>query len=75
MIKEFDRVYLLEDLKNTPFIKGDVGTIVFIYPKQEGYEVEFIALDGSTLGVETVQAGQVKSVKGIKKVIHIDEAA
>lgn len=75
MIKEFERVYLLEDLKDTPFIKGDVGIVVFIYPDNKGYEIEFMALDGTTLGVETVKFNQVKSVNGIKKVIHIDEAA
>lgn len=73
MIKELDRVYLLEDLKDTPFVKGDVGTVVFIY--EGGYEIEFFALDGTSLGVETVTTKQVKSVNGIKKVLLIDEAA
>lgn len=75
MIKEFDRVYLLEDLNETPFVKGDVGIVVFVYPESKGFEIEFVALDGTTLGVETVKSSQVKSVNGIKKVIHIDEAA
>ena len=75
MIKELERVYLLSDLQGTPFVKGDVGTVVFIYSEQQAYEVEFFAVDGTTLGVETVSAGQVKSVEGIKKVLHIDEAA
>jgi hypothetical protein len=75
MIKELERIYLLSDLEGTSFVKGDVGTVVFIYPNQEAYEVEFFALDGSSLGVETVPAHQAKSVQGIKKVLHIDEAA
>ena len=75
MIKELERVYLLDDLAETPFVKGDIGTVVFIYPEQKGYEIEFFAVDGTTLGVETVPAAKVKSVKGIKKVLHIDEAA
>jgi hypothetical protein len=75
MIKELDRVYLIENLENTPYIKGDVGTVVFIYPANKGYEVEFFALDGSSLGVETISSEKVKSVQGIKKVLHIDEAA
>jgi len=72
MIKEFERVVLTEALKGAPFVKGDVGTVVMIHPDTKGFEVEFFALDGSTLGVETVSADQVKSVNGIKKVIHID---
>lgn len=75
MIKEFERIYLLANLEGTPFVKGDVGTVVFIYPENKAFEVEFLALDGSTLGVETVPPEQVKSVNGIKKVLHIDEAA
>lgn len=75
MIQELERVYLLDDLAETPFVKGDIGTVVFIYPEQKGYEIEFFAVDGTTLGVETVPAAKVKSVKGIKKVLHIDEAA
>ena len=74
MIKELERVYLLADLESTPYVKGDVGTVVFIYPEQQAYEVEFFAVDGSSLGVETVPASNVKSVKGIKKVLHINEA-
>jgi hypothetical protein len=75
MIKELDRVYLIENLENTPYIKGDVGTVVFIYSGNKGYEVEFFALDGSSLGVETISSEKVKSAQGIKKVLHIDEAA
>ncbi|MBK8551469.1 MAG: DUF4926 domain-containing protein [Ignavibacteria bacterium] len=75
MIKEFERIVLTEDLKDSSFIKGDVGTIVMIHQDNKMYEVEFFALNGSTLGVETVPANQIKSTNGIKKVIHIDELA
>ncbi|OLY94605.1 DUF4926 domain-containing protein [Cnuella takakiae] len=75
MIKALERVYLLEDLTGTAFVKGDVGTVVAVYPNQKGYEVEFFALDGTSLGVETVLAHQVQSANGIKKVLHIDIAA
>ena len=75
MIQELEKVFLLEDLTGTPFVKGDIGTIVFIYPGNKAYEVEFFAVDGSGLGVEAVPAKKAKSVKGIKKVLCIDEAA
>lgn len=75
MIKELGRIYLLSDLEGTPYVKGDVGTVVFIYPDEKAYEIEFFALDGSSLGVETVLSQQAKSVRGIKKVLHIDERA
>lgn len=72
MMKEFERVILTENLKDTPFIKGDVGTVILIHPNAKNYEVEFFALDGSTLGVETAFSNQIKSAIGIKKVIHIE---
>ena len=71
----FERVVLLKDLPDTSFIKGDVATVVEIYNKGEGYEVEFFAADGSTLGVETVSADAIKSCKGVKGVLHIHNIA
>ena len=75
MLKEFERAYLVEDLPNTSFVKGDVGTVVMIHENGAGYEIEFFAADGSTLSVETVIASQVKSVEGIKRVLHINDKA
>lgn len=74
MIQEHERIYLTADLNGTVFVKGDVGTVVFIYPGAKAYEVEFFALDGSTLGVETVSAEIIRSAKDVKKVLHIKEA-
>lgn len=73
MIKEFERVVLTENLKGTAFVKGDVGTVVMIHANGKGYEIEFFAADGSTLGVETVEANQVVSAKRVKKVLHVIE--
>lgn len=73
MVKKFERVILTENLKDSPFVKGDVGTIVMTHPDSKGFEVEFFALDGSTLGVETVSADHIKSATGIKRVIHIED--
>ncbi len=71
MIKEFERIFITEDLPGTPYVKGDVGVIAHVYENEKGYEVEFFAADGSTLSVETVSANQVKSCAGIKAVLHI----
>jgi hypothetical protein len=71
----FERVVLLKDLTGTKFIKGDVATIVEIYTGGKGYELEFFAADGTTLGVETVAATAIKSTKGIKGVLHIHNIA
>jgi hypothetical protein len=71
----FERVFLLHNLAGTKFIKGDVATIVEIYDNGKGYEIEFFAADGTTLGVESVPADAIKSCKGIKGVLHIHNIA
>ena len=71
----FERVVLLEDLPHTSFIKGDIATVVAIYSDNKGYEIEFYAADGTTLGVETVEASKVMSCKGIKGVLHLHDIA
>lgn len=73
MLKEFERIVLTKDLTGTSFEKGDVGIIVQIYPDYAAYEVEFFAVDGTTLGVETVLPNQIKSTMGIKRPLHIKE--
>jgi hypothetical protein len=41
---------------------GDVGTIVHVYRDGRGCEVEFVALDGRTAAVVTLEATQVRPV-------------
>ncbi|MFC5271105.1 DUF4926 domain-containing protein [Adhaeribacter terreus] len=67
MIKEFERVVLTEDISGTALRKDDVGVVVMIY---EAYEVEFLALDGSTIAVETVKANQVRPVRNTE-ILHV----
>ncbi len=70
MIKEFERVVLTEDIAGTALRKDDVGVVVMIYKNGEVYEVEFLALDGSTIAVETVKANQVRPVKNTE-ILHV----
>jgi len=44
--KEYDRIVLNADLPEHGLELGDVGTVVMIHRGGEGFEVEFIALDG-----------------------------
>jgi hypothetical protein len=60
MIEELDRVILTEDLPEHGLKVGDIGTVVLVHRGGEGYEVEFVALDGETLAVTTVLAAQVR---------------
>lgn len=62
MIREHERVVLTEAAPQAGLVPGDVGTVVHIYPDGQAYEVEFVALDGHTNAVVTMEAGQVRPV-------------
>lgn len=59
MTREFEKVVLTEDIPGTELSRGDVGVVVEIYGEGEGYEVEFFALNGETVAVETLDSRQV----------------
>ena len=62
-ISELDRVVLTSPVPEHGLTGGDVGTVVMIHGDDEGYEVEFMALDGETLAVVTLEANQVRPVR------------
>ena len=62
MLKEHDRVVLTNPVPADGLEAGDVGTIVHIYSDGQAYEVEFVALDGHTTAVATVEFHQVRPV-------------
>jgi hypothetical protein len=49
-------------LASDGLVAGDVGTVVHIYPDALAYEVEFVALDGHTTAVATVEARQIRPI-------------
>ena len=62
MIREHDRVVLTAPVPNQRLEIGDVGTVVHVYADGQAYEVEFVALDGHTTAVVTVEAAHVRRV-------------
>jgi len=60
MIKELDDVVLTCDLPEHGLNAGDIGTVVLVHRAEKGYEVEFTSLDGDTIAVVTLMAGQVR---------------
>ncbi|MCU0772380.1 MAG: DUF4926 domain-containing protein [Verrucomicrobia bacterium] len=62
MIKEHERVVLKSDVPAEGLKAGDVGTVVHVYGDGKAYEVEFVALDGHTAAVVTLEAVQVRAV-------------
>ena len=61
MTKELDTVVLTEDLPEHGLQRGDLGTVVLLHPG-EGYEVEFMTLDGQTLAAVSLLSRQVRPV-------------
>jgi hypothetical protein len=50
-MRELDRVVLADRIDEADLEIGDIGTVVFVYKQQKGYEVEFMTLTGETVAV------------------------
>jgi hypothetical protein len=72
MIEEHERVVLTIPVPEEGLEPGDVGTVVHIYRDGQAYEVEFVALDGHTAAVVTLEASQVRRVSR-REITHARE--
>lgn len=70
MIRELDSIALTRDLPEHGLQEGDVGRVVFCHGSGEGYEVEFLAGDGRTLAVLTLEAVDVRPL-GPRDKFHV----
>lgn len=68
-ILELDSVVLARDLTEHGLCAGDVGTVVLVHRGGEGYEVEFMTLDGETIAVTTLMASEVRPI-GSHEIAH-----
>lgn len=73
-LKELDLVALRVDLVAQGLVSGDVGTVVFVYGGGEAYEVEFVAADGHTVAVETLDAKTIEPLSG-DRILHLRSLA
>jgi len=69
MIAELDEVILDCDLPGHRLTRGDLGTVVLVHNQGEGYEVEFMTLDGDTVAVVTLESAQVRPI-GRDEIAH-----
>ena len=74
MIKEHDRVALGRDLPEYGLARGDLGTVVHIDADGKAYEVEFMTLTGDTIGVITLELGDVRPVTE-REIAHARQVA
>jgi hypothetical protein len=70
MIKEHDSIVLTVDLAAEGLAAGDIGTVVNVHKGGEGYEVEFMTLDGKTIAVSTLLADQVRPIAR-REIAHV----
>ena len=69
MIKEHDRVVLKKEVPAQGLKAGDVGTVIHVHKKDKAFEVEFVALDGETLAIATLDASDIRPVQR-KEITH-----
>ncbi|NJN55112.1 MAG: DUF4926 domain-containing protein [Anaerolineae bacterium] len=69
MIEELDRVILTVDLPSYGLRTGDIGTVVLVHNTDEGFEVEFVSLDGETVAVTSLFANQIRPI-GQREIAH-----
>jgi hypothetical protein len=62
MIRELESVVLTADLPEHGLERGDIGTVVLVHRGDEGYEVEFVTLDGETVAVVSLRTSQVRPI-------------
>jgi len=62
MFPEHSQVVLAVPLPDLGLEPGDVGVVVHVHAAGAAYEVEFMSLDGRTIGVRTLQAAQLRPV-------------
>lgn len=74
MIEEHANVVLTEDLPENRLAKGDVGVVVHAHNAGKAYEVEFLAMDGSTVALLTLDAAQVQ-IADSRMIPHVREIA
>ncbi|KAB2849926.1 MAG: DUF4926 domain-containing protein [Hyphomicrobiaceae bacterium] len=73
-IKLHDVVALTSDLPVHALKRGDLGTVVHVYPDDVGYEIEFVTLGGETIAVVTLPSGAVRKT-GSREIAHVRDVA
>ena len=68
MIREHDTVALTVDLPEHGLCRDDLGTVVLTHA-DNGFEVEFMTLDGHTMAVVSLAANQVRPI-GRSEIAH-----
>ena len=71
-MKELDTVVVNKDIPGHGIECGDIGVIVHTYADKSAVEVEFVSGEGTTLGVITLRAEDVRLMK-VNEILHVRE--
>jgi hypothetical protein len=74
MFQELDMVVLTHDVAEYRLQKGDIGTVVHLYPAGEACEVEFVNARGDTVALLTLEAKDIRPLQG-REILHVREMA
>ena len=72
MSQELDAVVLTRDIEDSGLMKGDVGAIVHIYKDSNELEVEFVAAEGRTVALLTLESSDVRPMSR-GEILHVRE--
>ena len=64
MFQEHAQVVLACPLPALGLEPGDVGVVVHVHGQGAAYEVEFMSLDGRTIGLKTLEACHLRPITG-----------
>jgi hypothetical protein len=75
MINELDIVALTHDIAGYGLKQGDIGAVVHCYQVEAAFEVEFVAVDGKTIALLTLNRADIRPIGGIehREVLHVRE--
>jgi len=74
MIEELATVVLVRNMAEHGLMEGDIGVVVHKYGNGTAYEVEFIAGDGSTVAVATVESLDIRLMQK-HDILHVRQLA
>ena len=60
MIKELETIVLSCDIPEYGLNQGDIGAVVHSYSTDQSYEVEFVAGEGTTIALLTLEAKDIR---------------
>ena len=72
MFQELDTVVLTRDIDECTLKQGDIGAVVHCYKDSATFEVEFVAADGRTIALLTLDQADIRPI-GRREVLHVCE--